>query len=936
MSSLFDFQNRDYKYIIGVDLGTTNSAVAYVDLSTTRRAINFFRIPQLVAAGEIAERDIQPSFLYLPGAYDLPEGSTELPWDKKRAYMVGEFAREQGANVPSRLVASAKSWLCHAGVNRKAPILPWGAPEEISKVSPLEASKRYLQHIKESWNHMMAKGREDFSFEEQLVVLTVPASFDEVARELTVTAAQEAGIPRVVLLEEPLAAFYAWLSANESTWQEQMQVGQLILVCDVGGGTTDLSLVGIFEGEKGLRFNRMAVGEHLMLGGDNMDLALGRYLEQKLMGQPGQLDNQRWHQLVYQCRKAKETLLGNSNLAAMDITVMGSAGKLIANTLKGNFTQEDIQKIILEGFFPKSALGENPDNSPRSGLTDLGLPYVQDAAVTRHLSAFWRRFEKLMLDETGRSSVFPDFVLFNGGVLSPELIRNHIRGVVGDWFAPLAGDGWTPAELDNPRPDLSVAIGAAYYGKVRVGEGVRVGSGSPRAYYLNLDATAGKEKELCLLPRGAEEGADIQLSSHNFEVLTNQPVAFNLATSSTRLGDKLGDVVKLESEERTALPAIQTVLRYGKKNEARSLPVEVAVRLTEIGTLELWCQSNESDHRWQLQFDVRLEADAASTSKGETIDAALVEEANAAIENTFTSSENALKPSKLMNELEETLDMQKNKWPTSLIRKMADSLLGMPEARDLSFAHESRWLNLLGYSMRPGFGDPVDDWRIKQSWKLFLQGLRNPKQPQVVSQWWIFWRRIAGGLSEGRQSQIYQMYAPLVHTGKTAKKKSEFGKLNPQQELEVWMLLANLEHLPKNAKQELGRILLKRIAKGNAKPQEYWALGRFGARIPFYGHIDNALSGAEVASWCESLMKSNPQLSNNTAMTFVHLARKTGDHTRDLSGEVFEKVENWLAQSDKQRYVELLNNPSAALEQDERNQQFGESLPSGLILQSSQ
>jgi len=929
MSSLFDFQNRDYKYIIGVDLGTTNSAVAYVDLSSNKRPINFFRIPQLVAAGEIAERDIQPSFLYLPGAYDLPEGSTQLPWDKNRDFMVGEFAREQGANVPSRLVASAKSWLCHAGVNRKAHILPWGAPDEIPKVSPLEASKRYLQHIRESWNHMMAKGREELSFEEQLIVLTVPASFDEVARELTVTAAQEAGIPRVVLLEEPLAAFYAWLSANESSWQEHMKIGQLILVCDVGGGTTDLSLVGIFEGEKGLRFNRLAVGEHLMLGGDNMDLALGRYLENKLMGQPGKLDNQRWHQLVYQCRKAKETLLGNPELSNMDITVMGSAGKLIANTIKGSFTQEDIQRIILEGFFPKTNLGDLPDNTPRSGLTDLGLPYVQDAAVTRHLSAFWQRFEKLMLDETGRSNVFPDFVLFNGGVLSPELIRNHIREVVGDWFTPIAGDGWQPEELDNPRPDLSVAIGAAYYGKVRVGEGVRVGSGSPRAYYLNLD----HQKELCLLPRGAEEGANIQLSSHKFEVLANQPVEFNLSTSSTRLGDKLGDIISLEQEEQTALPAIRTVLKYGKKEEARALPVEVAVRLTEIGTLELWCQSTESDHRWQLQFDVRLEADASTISTGATIDSALVENALTLIDSTFDGSGD-IKPGKLIKELETVLEQAKQSWPTSLIRKMSDTLLAKPEARDLSFPHESRWLNMLGYSLRPGFGDAVDDWRIKQAWKLFLQGMRNPKQPQVVSQWWIFWRRIAGGLSEGRQSQIYQMYAPLVHPGKTAKKKAPFGKLNPQQELEVWMLLANLEHLPKDAKQELGRILLKQILKGKAKPQEYWALSRFGARMPFYGHIDNTVGGSEVQSWVSGLLELNPETSNNTAMTFVHLARKTGDHTRDISEELRQRVHTWLEQTGKSRYGELLENPSAAFEAEEQSQLFGEALPSGLVLQS--
>ncbi|MEZ4653871.1 MAG: Hsp70 family protein [Candidatus Eisenbacteria bacterium] len=360
------------RFAIGIDLGTTNSAVATIDLSQHARTIRFFEIPQLVAPGEVASRSILPSFLYLPGSYDLAPGSTALPWDDSRTYAVGELAREQGARVPGRLVSSAKSWLAHAGVDRGAPILPWGTSGD--GVSPVEASRRYLQHIRESWDAGVARGRDGFFFHEQLVILTVPASFDEVARELTLQAARDAGIPRPILLEEPLAAFYAWLSAHEETWQAEMEAGQLVLVCDVGGGTTDFSLIGIQEGERGLRFTRFAVGEHLMLGGDNMDHALARHLESRMTGGE-RLDPLRWHQLVHRCRRAKEELLGG-RAERLEVTLPGEAGRLVAGTLQAELTREDVAHLLIDGFFPVVGRDEAP--AARRGLTELGLPYVHD------------------------------------------------------------------------------------------------------------------------------------------------------------------------------------------------------------------------------------------------------------------------------------------------------------------------------------------------------------------------------------------------------------------------------------------------------------------------------------------------------------------------------------------------------------------------------
>ncbi len=945
-----NFEDHDYRFIIGIDLGTTNSAVTYVDLTAPdparRRKIEIFEIPQLVAGGEVAPRAVLPSFLYLPGPYDLPPGSAALPWDAEREYIVGEFAREQGARVPDRLVASAKSWLCHGGVDRRAEILPWGAGGDIPKVSPVTASMRYLQHIREAWDYRMRNGQEERQFDQQLVVLTVPASFDEVARELTVTAAQNAGISRVVLLEEPLAAFYAWLSRNEDTWQEQMQDGQVVLVCDVGGGTTDFSIIGIKAGEKGLRFNRLAVGEHLMLGGDNMDLALARYLERRMTRD--KLDTRRWHQLVYQCRRAKETLLGApEGVTKMGISLIGPTGKLIAGTLKDELTQEEIQELIVEGFFPEVPADARPEVR-RKGLTEYGLPYVQDPAITRHAAAFWQRYEDLVRAETGRVAVFPDFLLFNGGALSPTAIRWHLTLIIQRWFAKIAGSSWTPRELANPRPELAVAIGAAYYGLVRLGEGVRVGSGSPRAYYAGIDTPRQKGQArvypgVCLVPRGTEEGSEIHLDQLNFEARTNQPVMFQLYTSSTRVGDQLGEAVELEEHETTVLPPIRTVLRYGKREEARQIPVTLAVRLTEIGTLELFCESRETQHRWRLQFDVRQDAggDPAAGDIAdirETVDTERVDQAVQIIGETFSAGSESGNgdPEQLVKRLEATLSLPKEKWATPLVRKLGDALLAHSSGRALSAAHEARWLNLLGYCLRPGFGDPLDEWRMKQIWKLHFEKLKFSNAPQARTEWWIFWRRVAGGLTPGRQQQIFQQIFPTLQTAPDSRakvrKKKASQRLNPHEEIEIWMALANFERLPGEEKRQLGRMLLARIAPDRPNPRELWALGRFGARQPFYGPLDRVVPAAEAAQWVEKLLQmpfKNPEVLANP---LVQLARATGDRSRDIPRDLRERVARRLAElPGGEKLQERLENPRR-MGREEQDWVFGETLPAGLVL----
>lgn len=940
-----------YRYVIGIDLGTTNSAVAYVDLSerpigSGHRPLHIFDVSQLIASGSLGQRSMLPSFLYLPGTYDLPPGSTALPWDPDRSFVVGEFAREQGARVPGRLVTSAKSWLSHAGVDRTAPILPWGARADVAKVSPVEASKRYLQHIREAWDAQMARGQEEDRFDQQLIILTVPASFDEVARELTMDAAHQAGIPRVVLLEEPLAAFYAWLARNESVWQEQMSDGQLILVCDVGGGTSDFTIVGVRRGEAGLRFDRLAVGEHLMLGGDNMDMTLGRHLETELMGQPGKLDPQRWHQVVHQARQAKEDLLHATDTHAhVDITIVGSGGSVIGGALRGSLDHAEVERLILDGFFPQVGLDDALAERRRAGLAELGLPYVHDPAITRHLAAFWRAFEPLLRQETGRTQVFPDFVLFNGGTLVPASIRGRLQTIVGSWFHEVAGADWQPVELDNPQPDLAVALGAAYYGMVRLGQGVRVGSGSPRAYYVAVETgteTGTDTTAVCLVPRGTEEGFEAQLNAPSFTALTNQPVAFQLFTSHTRLGDKLGDVISLTPDEVTALPSIRTVLRYGK-GVVRSIPVQLVVRLTAVGTLELWCQAQQSEHRWQLQFDVRQSAEplVPSSRIEDTVDQTTIAPAQDEIRRTFGSRDPTGEhtPEALRKNLEQILGMSRERWPTSVLRQLADALLETQQGRALSSAYEKRWLNMLGWCLRPGFGDPADEWRMQQVWKLYLQGLAFPKEAQSRSEWWIFWRRIAGGLTSSKQVQVFRQVWPYLRGGKSSRQKPSpmFPRhLKPGEDIEVWMAMASFEWLPAKDKDELGQLLLQKARKQALSPRELWALGRLGSRKSVYGPLDRLITSAEAEAWLKALLAVGHEPTENYGYALLQLAQRTGDRARDVSDEMRERVAHEFERlPDAKRFRNLLLNPESELDQATQDWLLGDALPAGLVLMGS-
>jgi len=606
------------RFVVGIDLGTTNSALAYADTGAgDAAACQSMAVPQVVNPGVVEDRMLLPSFLYLPGPNEQPAGSLKLPWDAQRDWCVGEFARNFGSQVPTRLVSSAKSWLGHTGVDRKASILPWKAPEGGRKISPLEAATRYLKHMAEAWNATVAKDVAEHRLEAQEIILTVPASFDAVARELTVEAARAAGFEHLTLLEEPQAAFYAWLNAAGEEWREQVKVGDLILVADVGGGTSDFTLIEVTEEAGNLSLTRLAVGDHLLLGGDNMDLALAHAAAQAFAAKGVKLDAAQMVQLSHSSRFAKEAILGDPKVNAAPVTVLGRGSKVIAGTIKGELTRADVEKVLLDGFFPACPRDAEPAKARTAGFQELGLPYVADAAVTRHLAHFLGRQAEFLLNRETKGKKkkaptgLPTAILFNGGVFKSPVLRDRLTTVLNQWAKDAKAEA--ARTLQGADLDLSVARGAAYYGMVRRGKGVRIRGGTARAYYIGIEtavpAVPGMPrpmKALCVAPFGMEEGTESDLPGQEFGLVTGEPVEFRFLGSSVRRQDTAGVMVDEWQPEIEELSPVTATLQG---HAGRVVPVHLHTKVTEVGQLELWCFGRDNKEKWKLEFNVRDKSD---------------------------------------------------------------------------------------------------------------------------------------------------------------------------------------------------------------------------------------------------------------------------------------------------------------------------------------
>ncbi|MEZ6136810.1 MAG: Hsp70 family protein [Pirellulaceae bacterium] len=781
------FEEKLSRFIVGIDLGTTNSAVAFVDTQRPLAGIENFYVEQWVDFGVSERRSLLPSFYYqpLPEEVELLRGDIVPPRGEGEP-VVGALARDRGLQLPGRQIASAKSWLCHGGVDRQSPILPWQNDEGVEKQSPVQASAQYLIRMRQAWDKAHARD----PLAEQDIVLTLPASFDQVARQLTIEAAKLAGLPRVLLIEEPQAAFYAWLARHGDQWEDKVQPGQTILVCDIGGGTTDFTLIRVRQTgaivasptaaesaanssggaelnslhRQRLSLHRVAVGQHLILGGDNIDLALAKYAEQKLTGGKS-LAPRAWDALRQACRVAKETLLGASPPAAYTIHLPGGGSRLIGGGNQVEITNAEVQAVVLDGFFPSCSLRDRAF-SEQTGFQEFGLPYAADARITRHLASFlWEhrhagRTDVESAEPDEQRLARPDWILFNGGVMTSSLLTERLLDVISSWFSTDKSE-WRPGVLDGEQLDLAVACGAAYFGNVRRGGGVEIEAKLACSYYLQTSQDP--PEAICIVPGSASPGDAFSMSDMPLELAVGKPVQFPIAYSTTRLADRVGQRVAMDPEHFVDLPPIRTVLSLSGTKRQENLPVVIDIELSQIGTLQMWCQSTTTAHRWKLEFDVRggtqtdVEVRESTANRAGILDEQMKQTARQVLERVFGPAPD-LPPSKLMQELSAALELSRSAWTPDLLRGMWQTLIDLDDGRKQSAAHEARWLNLLGYSLRPGYGMAADDWRVAQSWRT-VHGSLSFATPSSKNESLILWRRIAGGFTAGQQLTIYQQIA---------------------------------------------------------------------------------------------------------------------------------------------------------------------------------
>lgn len=918
------------RYAVGIDLGTTHCAISAASLD--RPVVRLLQVPQLIAPGEVAERPLLPSFTYLPAPGELSEADRTLPWGPQ-PHVVGEAARRLGAKVPGRLVASAKSWVCHGGVNRRAPILPWNSPDDEPHVSPFEAQVAYLAHLRATWDLR----HPDAPLPEQDVVVTVPASFDEGARTLTTDAAAAAGLGAVRLLEEPQAAFYDYLGVHADDLDPRLAAARLVLVVDVGGGTTDLTLLRVQPGADGRpSLERIAVGGHLMLGGDNMDAALAVYaLEKAKLERPS--DATVWSGLVQSARQAKERLLSGTEGGAdapdqAVISYVGRGSRLVGSTRSITLDRDEVVRVLLDGFLPHSGPAEIAERAARAGLTTLGLPYATDAAIGRHVCAFLRRHVHAATEAGARvhdGLPRPDLLLLNGGVFNAPAMIERLGQVLAGWY------GEPVPLLEHTSLETAVAHGAVRSALARRGVGEVIGGGTARAYYVQLQGADGEPQALCIAPRGMEEGASVTVPDRVLELVLDRLVAFPLHAYTGDRVDPPGTLIELEgddAEELEPLPPLETVLRdrdpaaaHGASN-SRTVPVTLSASLGLYGALELYLVTVElPPRRWRLEFVLRS-GPAASETATEAPAAPQappdprVVEAKAMLERALTDKDPKAAKG-LRRDLEKRLD-PRAQWSVSTCRALGDTLLALAPHRGKSDEHELNWLRLVGWCLRPGLGDPGDVARLDALWALREEGLRRPTKANWA-ELWILWRRVAPGLSAERQRVLLHDVRPwLWRSGKPPAGPPAHGPV------EMMQLLATLERVPASEKQAIGELLLQRAKKLGS----YWSLGRVGARVPLQGDATDVVPPAVAEAWLDQLLALDWATAEGASFAAASLAENTGDPARDVSPALRAKVVERLGKAAAPAsWIEMVTRPTARSEGD-ATRMFGDSLPVGLRL----
>lgn len=927
------------RFLVGIDLGTTNTVVAFCEITESLEdsPVHLFEVDQLIGPGEVVRKPLLPSFRYHPADGQIAPDALSLPWQiepvmgDSKEVIIGQWARDLGAKVEGRQVSSAKSWLSHQGVDRKQAILPWAGAHDVAKVSPVIASASYLNHIRQAWNYRHPSHR----LEDQNVIITVPASFDETARKLTIEAATLAGLSSIVLLEEPQAVCYDWYARHRHCASQQLQSLPLILVCDVGGGTTDLSLIEAkHSADNQLSLDRIGVGEHLMLGGDNLDLALAHLAEQRFDGSK-KLTAASLSKLIQQTRQVKEQLLSNQAPEQLKITLLGSGSKLLGAAKSISLTKQEVHEIALEGFFPLCSVQERP-NKRRSAVVEFGLPYAADPAVSKHIAEFLAEHQavsRLALKQESNATAIPVGLLLNGGVFNSELITKRITQLLTDWR------GSPITLLDNPHPDWAVALGAVAYGKARQGAQLKIGGGSARSYFLHLPEKNSAGHALCVLAKGTEEGQEIRLTSRRFSLTLGEPVRFNILTSTHDMfADRRvqnGLLLAVEHELFTPLPPYITALKGNDDallhaNQKQRVEVQLACQLTEVGTLKIECVSVEDEkNRWQLEFEVRKHNESDSEIQRHP----RLSEAISLITHLYSGNKKA-SDNQAIKTLGKDLDKllgPRDEWDFATLRPLFDAFSQGRKRRRRSEQHEKNWLRLAGFALRPGFGDPTDPWRMEQMWNLYQQGIQFQNH-QGWSDWWVFWRRVAGGLSQEQQETILADIAKYLHPSAIKNPKSAQEAHDKGYEAMV-RLAASLEHLEVEDKVLLATWFLnKAINQTQCEQAHWWAVGRLTSRTLLYGSQHSVIPRAQVEQWLPKLLDQNWQKEPMIAFAAVMMCRKTGDRLFDISDDVRQLVLAKIKQSKVPETWFTLVNEVHDLSDTESKRVFGDTLPSGLIL----
>jgi len=931
-------------FSIGIDLGTTNCALAFVSLDDEARS-KIFDVPQWDTLSAIAESPALPSFLYLPD--DAAAAQTGKAGNEE--WIVGRFARKKAAESPGRVAHSAKSWLCHHTSDRSARSLPWGSDKiaRNSKISPVRASALILNHLKRAWNTRFADAGTDFEFNRQAITVTVPASFDAAAQRLTLTAALEAGFPETLhLLEEPQAAFYCWLEQHdfatdvESKLPNATEGRYRVLVVDIGGGTSDFSLFEFRSDRRGPapKIKREAVGDHILLGGDNVDLAIAHLLEPRLIGERGKLSGTQWDDLVARCRDLKENMLSSEGEPdeRFAVSLPGRGSGLVAASHTTQLTRTELWALLLDGFFPECSSHARPYRT-QAALKEWGLPYASDCAVTRHLADFMRDRPRV------------DAILFNGGSLRPELLRQRICRLVGKWQG-----GLPPLALKNADPDLAVARGAALFGKSVHSKTERIEAGAARAIFLEVlreqsreAAQPARRSLVCILPRGASSEQRFDIAGLPLEVRTNHPARFQAHYSTRDDRSKAGDIVDWNEREFNTLPPLVTIIKAADSAPditTNTLPVTLTASANELGLLQVSCVSADNRIRqsWPLEFDLlpqeqdsqsALRSAAGSSVSVHTepnVSAAALEVARSRIQSLFARSpkqRETLTATRLLRNLEQILGMPKSEWNAALVRALWPALERCMALRKQSADHDEAWLILAGFLLRPGSGVAADNFRIDNLWRLRDQRLYFPGK-RIKSQEYILWRRVAGGLTRERQEQILAPELDAIRKRKNVPP-------------ELIRLAGSLERIPTETKGELADLFID-ITSDLARDKKHCApylgaLGHLLSRAPLYAGPETVLAPDVVERAYESFRTFDwtaPELAEMQTL-FLRAARVVGSRSFDLPKALRHRIAAKLEDSGVAPQKTGKLKDFMPLGSSERISLHDESLPPGLILTES-